>query len=228
MKAGSLRFTLIELLVVIAIIAILASLLLPALSSAKETGKRIACAGNLKQTSLGGIAYQDDFDSFFTPALKGGDWVTYVNSSATLLFNGGYVPKKECFACPSTIQPHAVWNIRGYGMNACNTTYLGGTGKNDGLMSSTDTASGATWMTPKKLSSVKSPTKVVYALDVSPNPAAFSNSGDIENYYRGQNAYRHGAGLNCVFVDGHAEYFTRSALYNYSPSVFGRFWAEQP
>ncbi len=228
MKARSLKFTLIELLVVIAIIAILASLLLPALSSAKETGKRIACAGNLKQISLGGIAYQDDFESYFTPALKGGDWVNSVNNSATLLFNGGYVPKKDCFACRSVVQYSQVWNIRGYGMNACNTSYLGGTGCNDGLMSSVDTAGSTVWMTPKKLSAVKSPTKVIYALDISANPAAFSNTGDIENYYRGQNAYRHNLGLNCVFVDGHAEYFTRSALYNYSPSIFGRFWAEQP
>lgn len=100
------EFTLIELLVVVAIIGILASLLLPSLSRARELGKRAVCASNYKQIHIGAMLHSQNNDDYLPQTALGGysngNWIWAI--SVAMGLEAAKSPSKtesDLFTCPT-------------------------------------------------------------------------------------------------------------------------------
>ena len=206
-------FTLIELLVVIAIIAILASMLLPALGRAKEMGSRTSCMNNLRQVGLMFQFYTDENREVF-PAHISDDYSTN-RFWATFVTSGMKDYPTNAFRCPSLkgkrTDDGVTWewgfNARrlGYGYNAF---FLG-----LAPHPSPETVAGISSTTWFKRTSIIRPTDNLLVGDTSPKrdldwclniwwPFAGMRRHDLKE---GVDFYRHkGVGV-VVFNDGHSE-----------------------
>lgn len=208
------NFTLIELLVVIAIIGILASILLPALSRAREAASRISCASNLKQFGSANCMYGGDYYGYLVPGM-----IPYpLSPSNNISWNGvfGYYeyigpPKKasgigkefekSIAACPAGVSRGELFNSgQGWWTSYCISYYL--------VMGSK----------PTKFAEITNPSECLFICDGN-------SSGLIHpGAWVERASYRHISSLNVLYVDGHV-----SSMKDYPDvsDLYDPFWGRK-
>jgi prepilin-type N-terminal cleavage/methylation domain-containing protein/prepilin-type processing-associated H-X9-DG protein len=213
------EFTLVELLVVIAIIALLASMLLPALQLAKDTAKRISCLSNIKSVHTASFMYVSDNKDYLYEGFR--DYSMYVQSwdpwpgndiGMGRLISNKYLSSPDVLYCPDMERAPGSslnWYFKYYfdeNFNKSSNRILGNYSFN---LVKLAFAKGSGCFVGNEFDNM-STNQYLISQKADPREAIFADAWINESCVGGYNFFNHNIkGVNVVYLDGHGKWMAK-------------------